>query len=245
MIARPHLDDREHLFILVGRRVVSASQHFVTQFQLYTDATFVGEPTSSRPNFFGAQRFFELPNSKLQMRSSVIFHQDASGWEMDGTTHPDYLVEPSGADFAANRDPVLELVLDFDRYADLPQRCEDAMTEAYLAGDVAAMERAYTSFLREHADGHLDEHALLGDFTWWMFENRRDLTEYGEFLEMYTRRCPDSSGAWYSLGIRRRNAGDPQAALRCLERSIEAYPGNGPAKRERDLLVFDMERGER
>ena len=63
-----------------------------------------------------------------------------------------------------------------------------------------------------------------------MFEHKQSVEDYGTFLELYTRRCPDASGAWYSLGIRRRNAGDPAAAIACFDRSLTALPGqpSGP-----------------
>ena len=242
VIARPHLDDREHLFVITGRTTVSASQHFVTQFELYTNATFVGEPTSAKPNFYGAQRFFNLPNSGLTVRSSVIFHQDATGWEMVGTTHPDYLVELSADDFAANRDPVLDLILDFDRYADLPAQLKAALAKAYETDGAGALDGALQAFLAAHPQAHLDEYAFFGDFIWWMFEHKQSVEDYGTFLDLYTQRCPDASGAWYSLGIRRRNAGDPEAAVHCFDRSLAAYPGNRPARMERDLILFEQER---
>ena len=245
VIARPQLDDREHLFVITGQSVVSASQHFVTQFMMYTEATFVGEPTSAKPNFFGAQRFFELPNSRLRVRTSVIFHQDATGWEMAGTSQPDYLVRLSGADFAANWDPVMAMILDFDRYAGLPAEFEKKLGDAYAAGGISALQEACDEFMRVHRDSYLNDYSLFGDFIWWMFDNRKSLEDYGEFLEMYARRCPDSSGAWYSLGMRHKNAGDQDAALRCLELSIEAYPGNEPAKMQRDLILFEREWAQR
>lgn len=239
VLARPELDHRDHLFVIIGRRVVSASQHFLTQFKMYTNATFVGEPTSSRPNFFGAQRFFNLPHSNLPVRTSVIFHQDESGWEMDGTSHPDYLVRFAAADFAENRDPALDLVLDFPRWSSLPGDLESSLVAAYEAGGMETMVQAYEEFMVTPESRYLDEYAFHTDFIWWMFRNKRDSDDYGRYLEFYTQRCPDSGGAWYSLAMRRKLAGDPDAARFCLERSLEAYPGNRPARMQLGLLEFE------
>ena len=42
-----------HLFVIIGRRTFSAAQNTVNMIEKNTNATFVGEPTGSRPNFVG------------------------------------------------------------------------------------------------------------------------------------------------------------------------------------------------
>src|SRR5205085_6669468 len=42
-----------HLFVITGRGTFSAAQVFINRVEALTDAVFVGEPSSSRPDFVG------------------------------------------------------------------------------------------------------------------------------------------------------------------------------------------------
>lgn len=53
------------LFVIIGRRTFSACQNLVNELDNYTNAIFVGEPTSENINFYGDTRRIELPNSKI------------------------------------------------------------------------------------------------------------------------------------------------------------------------------------
>ncbi|MBZ5580224.1 MAG: hypothetical protein LAP40_26995 [Acidobacteriia bacterium] len=69
-------------------------------------AKLVGEPTAEKPNSFGEQRFFDLPNSRLRVIYSTRYYRfaknaDPPDWE------PDQRVDLTAADFLAGRDPVL------------------------------------------------------------------------------------------------------------------------------------------
>lgn len=97
--------------VLADRYTYSAAMNFATYLQRFTPAVFVGEPTSSDPNFIGEDNFIFLPYSRLPVGISDVFWQ--SSWPVDRRTWiaPQVLVEPSFADFAAKRDPVLEAAL--------------------------------------------------------------------------------------------------------------------------------------
>jgi hypothetical protein len=241
VISRPRIDDPRHLFVLTGRTTVSASQHFVTQFDLYTNATFVGEATSGKPNHYGAQRFFNLPNSRLPVRSSVVYHQDATEWDMSHSSRPNFEVRMTSADFAGNRDPVMDFVLGFDRYADTQSGFEKTLGDAYTESGISGLRPALDRFIADHSDTGANIEWLMNGFSWWMSANKREKEDYTEYLRLFTEYCPGFSGAWYSLGVRLQNSGDLEGAERCLERSVEVYPGNEIAKRRLALLLFEEE----
>ena len=49
------------IFVIAGRGTFSAAQNFINRVERWTNATFVGEPSSSSPNFVGEEHGFLLP----------------------------------------------------------------------------------------------------------------------------------------------------------------------------------------
>ncbi|NNM22951.1 MAG: hypothetical protein HKO54_05310, partial [Flavobacteriaceae bacterium] len=64
------------LFVIIGRRTFSACQNLVNEFDNYTNAIFVGEPTSENVNFYGDNNRVDLPNSKVPVYLSFAWWQD-------------------------------------------------------------------------------------------------------------------------------------------------------------------------
>lgn len=72
-------------------------------------ARLAGEPTMEKPNIYGDQRFFDLPNSHIRVFYSTRYFRflknaDPPWWA------PDQRIETTAADFLAGRDPVLEWI---------------------------------------------------------------------------------------------------------------------------------------
>jgi len=102
--------DGAGLYVITGRHTFSAAQVFVNELDRYTSAVIAGEPSGSRPNFVGESAPTTLPYSGLEMTISTRYHQtddqDQRTW-----IAPKIPVELSSADYFANRDPVLDAVL--------------------------------------------------------------------------------------------------------------------------------------
>jgi hypothetical protein len=98
------------LVVLMGRNTFSAAQIFLAQVDRDTGALFAGEPSSSSPNFVGEENRVELPWSGGSGNISNRFHETIPG-DTRAFIPPDIPFELSSADYFANRDPLLELVL--------------------------------------------------------------------------------------------------------------------------------------
>ena len=111
LIGNEKVNVRGKLFVITGRRTYSAAQNMTTYFERYTNATFVGEPTGSSPNFVGEESPVTLPYSKMMANVSHLFWQ--SGWPQDQRIWiaPHVYVPPTFADFRAGRDAALEAIL--------------------------------------------------------------------------------------------------------------------------------------
>lgn len=105
------LDQPGRLFVITGRRTFSAAMNACSLLELHTNATFIGEPTGSRPNFVGESTSFVLPCTRYRVFCSSRYWQHVSSTDKRPWIAPELVVEPSFADYAARRDPVLAAIL--------------------------------------------------------------------------------------------------------------------------------------
>jgi len=106
---RPHLNQKDKLFVILGRSTFSSAVLNAIQLQNQTEAIFVGEPTGGKPNHFGEVKQFSLPNSKLIISYSTKYFT-MSKRDTD-SFYPDVNIRLSIDDYLANKDPVLDWIL--------------------------------------------------------------------------------------------------------------------------------------
>ena len=110
-LIKSRYDTRDRLFVIIGRRTFSAAQMLVTEMETYTNATFVGEPTASHANHFGDSFRIVLPNSRVTVRVSTLWHQYRDSRDTREMIEPAIAAPLSFADYAAGRDPALDAIL--------------------------------------------------------------------------------------------------------------------------------------
>lgn len=98
------------LYVLTGRNTFSAAQNFISQLDKRTRAIFVGEPSSSKPNFVGEENDQQLPWSGAIVSISNRYHENIPG-DRRGWIEPDIKLGLRSRDYFANRDPVIERML--------------------------------------------------------------------------------------------------------------------------------------
>ncbi|HKO56607.1 MAG TPA: hypothetical protein VJ276_12070 [Thermoanaerobaculia bacterium] len=103
--SRPWLNQRGRVFAFIGRATFSSGMFAAIDLRKGTNAILIGEPTGGSPNSFGEIVSFILPHSRLQVLYSTKSFSLLPNGEL--TVEPDVRVEPSAADWAAGRDPVL------------------------------------------------------------------------------------------------------------------------------------------
>jgi len=97
---------KSKFYVLTGRNTFSAAQNFISQLDKLTRAIFVGEPSSSKPNFVGEENDIQLPWSGAIASISNRYHENIPGDKREWI-EPDIRVDLSSSDYFANRDPVL------------------------------------------------------------------------------------------------------------------------------------------
>ena len=96
------------VFVITGRATFSAAQVFISQAEWMARPIYVGEPSSSRPNFVGEDTEVVLPYSGMRGSVSSQYHQGSTFQDERRFISPHLPVSLSSADYFANRDPAMQ-----------------------------------------------------------------------------------------------------------------------------------------
>lgn len=107
-IKNSDLNDKKRFFVIVGRPTFSAAIVDAVKWRNETDASFVGEPTSGKPNHYGAVKNFLLPNSNLKIQYSTTYAKTSD--DEGDSFIPDKTIELSINDYVNKKDPVLDYI---------------------------------------------------------------------------------------------------------------------------------------
>lgn len=104
-------DPERRIFVIMGRNTFSAAQNFLNRVERWTDAVFVGEPSSSSPNFSGEETELVLPYSRVRGSISNRYWQDSDPDDERPWIPPQVPIGLSSDEYFANEDPALAAVL--------------------------------------------------------------------------------------------------------------------------------------
>ena len=106
-VIKSRVDRPGHLFVVTGRKSVSAALTSIGQLMQYTDAIMVGEPTGSSPNFIGEAVQLTLPYSGFEGSISDVFHQTSSALDHSPWYAPTIYAPPTIDALRTGTDPAL------------------------------------------------------------------------------------------------------------------------------------------
>ena len=106
---RAAINQKGHLFVIIGRRTFSAAMVNAIDFRKETNAILVGEPIGERPNSYSENDEMTLPNSRLVVSYSTRYYKFLD--EDVPAVMPDKRIDPNWTDFKAGRDPVMDWIL--------------------------------------------------------------------------------------------------------------------------------------
>lgn len=225
-LIRSKFNHRGGMFVLIGPVTFSAAQNFVDRLELYTDAIFVGQPTSANVNFYGDPAGKELPNSHLDLEMAHLYWQDEDPRDKRTATFPEVaILSGSFADYVEGKDAALDYCL----HAPVPNRFEDLLTVASAAGEEAALAQ-YRSYVEDPL------HVYSGEL-----ERRLNTLGYKLLAAQQSKQAvvlfqvnavmhPDSANAFDSLGEAETANSEREAAIRAYRRSLQLNPQNTHAK---------------
>ena len=220
--------------MIIGRRTFSACQNLVNEMSNYTNAIFIGEPTSENINFYGDNNRVELPNSKIPAYLSFAWWQDKPQWEGGDWLAPHIAVDVSSEDYKLNTDPVLEEALSFDA-TDFVLNPMNHIRELFLAGKIDQLKT--------------DSFKMVNDPKYGFFKFEQELNAAGYQLlgsgqiqesifvfQMIAELFPDSANVWNSLAEGYLKAGDEVKATEYYKKAIQMDPNGPTGKNAQEML---------
>lgn len=225
------------LFVIIGRRTFSACQNLINEMSNYTNAIFVGEPSSENINFYGDNNRIDLPNSKIPAFLSFAWWQDKPQWENADWTAPHIAIDMSFNEYKTNKDPVLETALNFkgDDFVINPMA---HMTNLFLAGNIEQLKADAASMIKDPRYRFFDFEAEFNKAGYQLLGSGQ--TQEAIFVfQMVTEYFPDSANAWDSLAEGFLKAGDKAKATELYNKAIKMDP-NGPVGRNAKEMLRSM-----
>jgi tetratricopeptide (TPR) repeat protein len=112
MVGFEQASSENQIYVITGRNTFSAAQNFVNRIEQWTEAMFIGEPSSSRPNFVGEETNLLLPYSRIRGSISTRFWQDSDPGDDRIWITPKVPVPPTAEDYFNGRDAAMEAILE-------------------------------------------------------------------------------------------------------------------------------------
>ncbi|MBT8258026.1 MAG: tetratricopeptide repeat protein [Bacteroidia bacterium] len=222
------------LFVIIGRRTFSACQNLINELDNYTNAVFIGEPSSENINFYGDNNRVDLPNSKIPAYLSFAWWQDKPQWEGADWTSPHYAVDMSFEEYRTNQDPVLEAALEFkgDNFIVDPM---DYMTNLFMAGEIERLQKETIEMVNDPRYQFFDFEANLNGAGYQLL-NSGQTKEAIFVFDFNTKLFPDSPNCWDSLAEAYWKAGDLENAKEYYNKAIQMDPDGATGKNARNML---------
>lgn len=169
------------LYIIIGRRTLSAAIVLTVEIQKFCAPVIVGEPTGAAPNLYGENSYpLTLPHSKLSVSYSSAWFQPAGPFVHGRWIAPDLYIPVRAAHFFNLEQPVLNAILSHEKDSislaerilqlvladkteealDLYEKCYDDPANRYVNNMTEIRRMANQLCRKEKADSCLQFHQL-------------------------------------------------------------------------------------
>ncbi|MEZ4990493.1 MAG: tetratricopeptide repeat protein [Saprospiraceae bacterium] len=223
-----------HFFVITGGRTFSACQNLVNELHTYTNAIFVGEPTGENINFYGDNRPVELPNSHLTARLSFAWWQDKPQWEGGQWLPPQVAIEPTFADYQANRDPVLDAIWGFDD-EDIILDPMGYLEKLFRAGEIEKVTSESARLVHDPLYAYYDFEAQFNRAGYNLLGDKQFDAALFVF-DMTAKLFPHSPNAWDSLAEGHWKAGHLDKAREYYQKAMAMDPDGATGANAKKML---------
>lgn len=213
------LDQKGKFFVLIGRQTFSAAQNLVNAIEKFTNATFVGEPTGSHVNMYGDARRFNLPNSKMTVRASTLWHQDNIELDTRKWTPPQIAAPLSFADYSKNIDTAMQAIFDYQPKKTL----REIALELFRANDLKSFKAKALEFKNDPANIYQSIESDINSFGYRLVAMQK-LDDAIEMFRVNAELYPNSANAFDSLGEALASVGKRDEAIKAYEKALSIDP---------------------
>lgn len=233
-IIESKVNEQGKLFVILGRRTFSACQNLVNEMSNYTNAIFVGEPTSENINFYGDNQEVVLPNSKMSAFLSFAWWQDKPQWENDDWLAPHAAVDMSFDDYKSNRDPVLDMALNFkgEEFVSNPMLY---FTDLFTQGKIEQLKTDAARMVKDPMYKFFDFEGQFNNAGYRLLGGNQ-VQEAIFVFQLIAQLYPDSANAWDSLAEGYMTAGDKDKAREYYNKAISLDPNGSVGDNARSML---------
>ena len=239
VIANKKINKSGNFFVVIGRRTFSACQNLVNELDNYTNAIFVGEPTSENINFYGDNNTLILPNSKLPVRLSFAWWQDKPQWENDDWLAPHLATELSFADYQNNHDPVLETIWKYDSKEAIVEPIT-YLTSLYEKGQVNKLKSEAKRLVKDPMYRYLNFEDQFNNIGYRVM-GRNDFQTALFVFQLNTELFPESANTWDSLAEAHWKSGDKYKAIEYYQKAIRMDP-HGPVGQNARTMLAELKK---
>jgi len=228
------IDQTGKFYVIIGRRTFSACQNLVNELSNYTNAVFVGEPTSENLNFYGDNNRIELPHSKIPVYLSFAWWQDKPQWENKEWMAPHVPVEMTFDEYRTNQDPVLDAALSFsaENFVLDPMR---HFTELFTTGQIERLKSDAASMVKDPRYVFFDFEKEFNKVGYRLLgQNQMEPALF--VFQMTTELFPESPNAWNSLAEALWKAGQKEQASALYNKVIQMDPDGPSGEHARTML---------
>jgi hypothetical protein len=200
----------KELYVLSGRRTLSAAVMMLAAFVNETRCSVVGEPPASGFDHYGDATTIDLPRVGLELTVSTIYHklEDVGA---TGTVFPVDVPAPfSSSDYIAGRDPAVDAILNGQEMRSLPiVALEDGGAAAWKV--FKARQQRYAKYIDWMKTRLTDLiHAI------WTLNDQKRYADSLQVAQIAVALYPKSARAWGVLG-------DAQIATKQREKGLKSY----------------------
>lgn len=225
ILRRPWLDRPDRLFVIIGRRTFSAGQQFANLLEAWTQATFVGEPTGQQPSQYGDHRPLELPNSRLTVMISTVFHQAPDEFDRRDFIPPDAYAPLTSEAYRNGQDPALSAALVWKA----GPAVADSVAVLVTAGDSAGAERLLRSAQQQPVNRYRSLEAEINALGYRLLGSG-SASQAVTVFRINTLVYPHSANAFDSLGEALVTTGQRDAGIAAYRQALRIEPGFPPSQ---------------
>ena len=224
IIQAKKINQKGKFFIITGRETFSAAQNLTNELEKYTEAIFVGEPTSENVNFWGDNRLEILPNSKLNIFLSWLWWQNLDPRDKRKWTAPQLAADLSFADYKNGIDPSMNVIVNYKPEGSI----DDQLRTMVIAGKYDEAVAAAKKYLEDplHRYYIADLETKVNDFGYRLM-NQSKFDIANKVLAMNIQLFPESANAYDSYAESWWKLGDKEQAIKYYTIAISKDP-NGP-----------------
>ena len=219
IIARPRIDQRGKLFVIMSGHTFSAAMNLVLDLETWTNATLVGEPTGNASVFFGDHRQIKLPVSGLTVNISSLPWYPDDPRDKRAFVAPRIYAPMTAAQYRANVDPAMQAILARATTRSLASRVEHAV----LAGDTTGALAAVTGAIGNSENRFFGPEADINTLGYRLLDSNRAAAI--AVFRINTRAFPKSANTWDSLGEALIVDGQREAGIAAYRKALELSPG--------------------